>query len=382
MTATEDRLNRTDFRLCPACRKLHAGVTVCPSCESPLMLVDHTFFVNKTLGKYRIRGILGIGGMGVIFQAVHSSLNKKVAIKNFIPRPDSPSFEKRFLREAQMLAGLKHPNIVKVFDFDISDWGTPYYVMDYLEGHTLGDEIHKCPNGMHPPVMRPYLEAIISGLSYAHKQGIVHRDLKPENIFIEIVRGEKTVKILDFGIAKPLFKEEGAVSLTATEAVLGTPFYLAPEQLMNKNIGPHTDQYALALIVAEMVSGRRVRRGKNLGEIFSKEIHRPIPLKHLEKCKLPAGFEGALTRATLPDHGGRFPDIEAFGRELDVLLQGKPDGASTYVFNMKRTTQKTFLSIEEEVRLEARKKRMKRIITIAAAIAAVILLAVLGYLIL
>lgn len=368
MSTPDTVLKQTDFRLCSKCNKLHSGLTTCPNCSSPLKLVDYTFFLNKTVGKYTIEKVIGAGGMGIVYQALHKTLEKKVAIKIFIPKAGDTTFEKRFLREARILAGLKHPNIVEVYDFEVSQWGTPYYVMEYLEGKTLGDLINEHPNGFPPELFDSILEPIIQGLSHAHQKGIVHRDLKPENIFIEEVYEKQVLKILDFGIAKSLVGEKGeATSLTATETVLGTPFYLAPEQILNKNIGPHTDQYALALIIAEILSGKAVRSGKNIGEILYTEVHKALRLEEAAFKKISGEIKKTLIKATTPDPSKRFPDIGSFGSAILNVLEKKPQKKSGRI-TIKHPARKKFITIEEEVRREAKKKRLLRAGIIAGAV--------------
>lgn len=377
MSPSETRLKQTDFRLCSTCGKLHSGVTTCPSCSAPLRLVDYTFFLQKTLGKYTIENVLGAGGMGIVFQALHKTLGKKVALKIFIPGPNASSFEKRFTREARIMAGLKHPNIVEVYDFDISQWGTPYFVMEYLEGKTLGDLIGEHPGGIPASLFPSLLEPVVQALNHAHKKGIVHRDLKPENIFIETAHGEPVVKILDFGIAKSVKGEEGSTDLTAVGTVLGTLYYLAPEQVSKKDIGPYTDQYALALIVAEMFSGKPVRQGKDIGEILYTDVQNPIVLKGIAAEKVPRDIRRFLVRATLPNPGGRFPDIVAFGTAVLNALASSVEGETNPLPGMRETrpvmerkaattvvkhpTRKKFISIEEEARRAAGKKLMLRL---------------------
>lgn len=388
MSTSDARLRQTDFRLCSKCGKLHTGVTTCPSCSVPLQLVDYTFFLGKTLGKYTIETALGAGGMGIVFQALHKTLGKKVALKIFIPGTNAELFEKRFLREARIMAGLKHPNIVEVYDFDISQWGTPYYVMEYLDGKTLGEIIREHPDGIPAFLFPDYLEPTVQALGHAHEKGIVHRDLKPENIFIETAHGKPVVKILDFGIAKSIKGEEDATRLTSTGTVLGTPYYLAPEQVSKKNIGPHTDQYALGLIVAEMFSGKAIRRGKDVGEILYTDVRNPLVLEGISAKKIPRAIRRFLVRATLPDPGGRFPDIGAFGTAvLNALppsiesetrpLPGARDvrppvdlkGTATVA---KHHSRKKFVSIEEEARWEARKKLLFRLGLVVLAIVVIL----------
>lgn len=401
MRPSDTKLKQTAFRLCSKCNRLHAGVTTCPSCESPLQLIDYSFFLSKTLGKYTIKEVLGAGGMGIVFQALHTTLDKIVALKIFIPGSDSELFEKRFLREARILAGLKHSNIIEVYDFEISQWGTPYYVMEYLEGETLGDVIKKSCGGLPLQLFSDYLEPVIQALNHAHKKGIVHRDLKPENIFIEEIHGKKVLKILDFGIAKSVKRGEEAVSLTASETVLGTPFYLAPEQVLNENIGPHTDQYALALIVAEMLSGEVVRGSKNIGEILYTEVHKPIRFEDALYDKIPEEVQGVLVKATMPNPSNRFPDIQAFGTALLEALGPKTESIPTVQSALltapipepkkdkepppvkrkspttaaKHPSRKEFISTEEEARLQAKKKQMLWLGIAAASVLLVLIIA-------
>lgn len=373
MSSSEDRLKKTDFRLCPECQKLHSGKTTCPKCSVPLSLVDYTFFLGKSLGKYKITEVLGIGGMGIVFKALHEALNKTVAIKIFIPSTDDGSFEKRFLREARILAGLKHPNIIEVYDFDISQWGMPFYVMEYLEGKTLGEIIRANSRGLSAERVSYYLKPIIRGLDHAHKKGIVHRDLKPDNIFIDTIHDQEVLKILDFGIAKSMVADESTgADLTATETVLGTPYYLTPEQILNKNIGPHTDQYALALITGEMLSGQVIRGGKSIGEILYKEVHNPIQLQTLNKKRIPPAIGEVLVKATMPKPNKRYPGIGAFGRALaeamDQTQPGTPATVAETVVSKVSSSRKTFLSIEEEASRDIRHKKIKRFGLIAAVV--------------
>ena len=349
MSSSEAKLIQTDFRLCPKCNKLHTALTTCPACASSLTLVDYTFFLGKTLGKYTIKKVLGAGGMGIVFQALHNTLNKKVAVKIFVPSSDDPSFEKRFLREAQILAGLNHPNIVEVYDFDISEWGTPFYVMEYLEGKTLGEVIKGFPKGLPVRMVESLIEPVFQGLSHAHKNGIVHRDLKPENIFIEEIQDKQVVRILDFGIAKSITAGDEAATLTATKTVLGTPYYIAPEQVLNKNVGTHTDQYALALIIAEMLSGVVIRSGKNVGEILFSDAHKQVQLEDSILKKIPGELKQPLVKATRLEPEKRFPDINSFG---SAVLKG------LYAAGSKGTYRIPTAPSTKDVRLEGKKKQM------------------------
>lgn len=382
MEKSEEITTQKDLRLCASCSKIHGGSTTCPDCASPLTLIEPDFFVGKFFGKYKIQKILGRGGMGIVFMGVHSTLKKKVAIKTFIPDTRNPNIEKRFFREAKILAELKHPNIIEIHDFDVSPWGTAYYVMDYVEGVTLRHEIQRFPKGIIPALFREYLEQMVLGLAYAHKKGIIHRDLKPENILIESKQGKRILKILDFGIAKSLVTETEETKLTATSAILGTPYYITPEQILNKNIGAHTDQYALALMVKEMLTGKIARAGKSAAEIIYKEAKQSLQPAKLGTYNIAEPVIQALVKATDPNPKNRFPSVRAFGNAI-LAAVGAPKTKETSqkasAPHPGRTAQfdkaKPFMSIEEEVKWKARKKKrlwwlLAAFLVIAAAVAA------------
>jgi len=318
-----------DLRVCGRCDRVHGTGTTCPECGAPLALADATFFLGKEFGKYRVERLLGAGGMGVVFAARHATLNRPAALKLVQPGTADDAFLKRFLREAQVLAGLKHPNIVEVYDFDVSPWGPPYYVMEYLEGRTLREIINRRGRDLALPDYAALLRDLEAALTYAHQKGVVHRDLKPENIFAAVYGDRVVAKVLDFGIAKLLAEGSEATHLTASGAVMGTPNYLAPEQILLQPVGPATDQYALALVLAEMVTGRAVRAGKSLGEICSVEIRHPLPLVWPGRPDLSEGLRETLHRATQPDPAARFPDVRSFVEGLGLPPPGEPTGRLT-----------------------------------------------------
>jgi len=315
-----------DLRVCGHCEKVHGTGTTCPGCGAPLALADGTFFLGKEFGKYRVERLLGSGGMGVVYGARHTTLNRPAALKLVQPGTADEAFLKRFLREAQVLAELKHPNIVEVYDFDVSPWGPPYYIMEYLEGRTLREIINRRGRDLTLADYAPLLRDLEAALSYAHQKGVIHRDLKPENIFAAAYGDRVVGKVLDFGIAKLLSEGSESTHLTASGAVMGTPNYLAPEQILLQPVGPATDQYAMALVVAEMVTGHAVRAGKSLGEICSVEIRHPLPLVWPGRPDLGEGMRSALHRATQPDPAARFPDVRSFVEALGLPPPGEPTG--------------------------------------------------------
>lgn len=307
-----------ELRLCHHCHKAHAGITTCPGCRSALTLADHTLFVGETFGKYHIESVLGVGGMGVVYRATHTLLDRPVALKIVLPQNADERFLKRFTREARVLAELRHPSIVEVYDYDVSDWDTPYYVMELLSGQPLRAFLDAPGRSRSLEAFAGLLRDVARGLNFAHRKGVIHRDLKPENIHVERIDEQPRAKILDFGIAKLMREGPEVTNLTLSGMVVGTPAYLAPEQILQKGMGPHTDQYALALIVAEIVLGQQVRGGMTLGEICSVEISRPVVLSMEGRPDVPEAVRVAISRATDPNPNNRFPDVFAFMRALGI----------------------------------------------------------------
>ncbi len=279
---------------------------------------DKDFLVGKTLGKYKIVDILGTGGMGIVYRAIHSFLRHQVAIKIILPHMDKRDLA-RFQREARVLAELHHPNIVEIYDFDITEWGQPYYVMELLYGRSLKEEIKAHPEGLDHKIFCMYTHQIASALSYAHSKGIIHRDLKPSNIFVAEIGGEKVIKVLDFGLAKHFPSEAGRATFTTTSKILGTPYYMAPEQVLYQKLGPYTDIYAMALIGAEMLLGKPVRAGKPLGEILGDEMKRPLTLEDEDLEKIPPQMLEVLKKATEPDIKKRYHDSMEFFKDICSL---------------------------------------------------------------
>ncbi|WP_224367724.1 serine/threonine protein kinase [Hyalangium versicolor] len=226
---------------------------------------------------YRIEAELGHGGMGTVFRATHIGLDKTMAVKVLSPRAiSSPDLLARFSREARVAGKVNHPAMTHVIDFGVEQ-GTPYIVMEYVDGIELAEYIERhgaMPLRQAVAVMRQ----IVSLLHAAHSLGIVHRDLKPSNI--KIVQagpddGQLFVKVLDFGIAKVIGDMAG--QLTSEGMMVGTPAYMAPEQISGKPIDGRTDLYAAGLICHEMLSGVRAFKGETIARILHAQLNEPPP---------------------------------------------------------------------------------------------------------
>ena len=206
-------------------------------------------------GRFTILEKLGVGGMGAVYRAHQRSVDREVAIKVIHPKLSGDrSAVKRFLREARLASRLSQPNIVNVYDFGQSET-VLYLVMELLRGHTLAAELGQ-GRRINPRRTVVIASQLCDALEAAHAQGIVHRDLKPSNIVIlDDPPGRDLIKVLDFGLAKSLIQDSGSV-VTNTDALLGTPLYMAPEQIEGKVSDQRADLYSLGCILYEMLSGR------------------------------------------------------------------------------------------------------------------------------
>jgi serine/threonine protein kinase len=226
-------------------------------------------------GRYRLDRLLGQGGMGEVWAATHAITRRRVAMK-FLRASASlrPEMRRRLLREARMANRVRHPSVVDVLDVFVLDGGVPVMVMDLLIGETLGAKLARekvLPVAQVAGLLLPVVEAVQA----AHALGVVHRDLKPDNIFL--IKGQGVaIKVLDFGIAKWTAKEgeePESGSLTGPGSVVGTPWYMAPEQCYGeKDIDERADVWALGVILYECLAGRRPVEGSHVGELVRRML--------------------------------------------------------------------------------------------------------------
>jgi serine/threonine-protein kinase len=310
-----------EIRRCTNCGTIAAAASAirCVKCEGRLELGDERELLGRRLGSYTLTEVIGAGGMGVVFRARHETLERDAAVKLLLPGETADSAHRRFLNEARLLAGLRHPNVVAVYDFAEADWGAPYLVLELLEGRSAEALLADCrargESALPPAVVAAILADAVAGLDAAHAAGIVHRDLKPSNLFVCSEGGRAVTKVIDFGIARADFSDTEATRLTASSAVVGTPLYLAPEQLRHEPTGPACDQYALALTACELLCGVAVRDGLTFAQILRFEIAEPVPVRE-RFPDLGGATARALERATDPDPARRHDDLGAF---LDAL---------------------------------------------------------------
>jgi eukaryotic-like serine/threonine-protein kinase len=264
------------------------------------------------LGKYRIDGQIGTGGMGHVVRASHLYLHQPVAIKLLLPEMTaSHSTVQRFLREAQATVKLRSEHSARVMDVGTTDEGVPFMVMEFLDGNDL-NQILRHHGPQQPAIVVDLLLQACEGIAEAHALGIVHRDIKPSNFFItRRPDGSMLLKILDFGISKtPIGYEE----LTGTQTVIGTPSYMAPEQMKSgRDADPRSDIWSLGVVMYQLLSGRLPFSGESYAELVLKvglEPPAPIPVP------LPAGLGDVIMRCLEKDPGQRYQHVGELARML------------------------------------------------------------------
>jgi serine/threonine protein kinase/tetratricopeptide (TPR) repeat protein len=264
--------------------------------------------IGETVSHYRITRQLGSGGMGVVYEAVDTKLNRTVALK-FLP-PEltrDPDAKARFLHEAQAVSALDHPNVCTVYEIGETDNGQLFLAMARYDGETLADLVKRGPQ----PIARvlDITRQVASGLTKAHDMAIVHRDIKPANIFLT---ADGLVKILDFGLAKL----SGQTQLTRTGTTLGTPVYMSPEQAKGENVDQRTDLWSLGVVCYEMVTGHPPFRGDSSQAVIYANLNlEPKPLGEL-RADIPDSLDEVVRTALKKEAGNRYSSATAMLRDL------------------------------------------------------------------
>jgi len=254
---------------------------------------------GKQLGPYQVVAPLGEGGMAAVYKAYQPSVDRYVALK-VLPRyfASDPQFVGRFEQEAKVIAKFQHPHILPVFDFGEAD-GYTYIVMPFVEGGTLADFLKGQP--LSPAQIERVISQVGDALAYAHARGVVHRDVKPSNILID--PGGNCL-LTDFGVAKIV---EGTAQFTRTGGIVGTPAYMAPEQIQGHELDGRSDLYSLGIVLYEMAAGRPPYRAETPPAIFVKHLHDPLPLPRTLNPALPEGIERVILKALAKNREARYP---------------------------------------------------------------------------
>ncbi|HEX7842616.1 MAG TPA: serine/threonine-protein kinase, partial [Kofleriaceae bacterium] len=317
--------NRQDARFCGVCGAAmeSTGLLSHPRIEPAPVLIG-----REIAGRYRVLAKLGEGGMGAVFRAEQISLKRTVAVK--LLRPDvsaDPMLLRRFNAEAEVVAKLSHPSTVNIYDFGQDADGTLFIAMELIDGRSLRSVIQQ---EAPLPLGRTLAIAlqIAASLADAHAHGIVHRDLKPDNVMLtDRGRERDVVRVLDFGIAK-LRDDTRATQAAMTQQgdMLGTPQYMAPEQIRAEPIDGRTDIYALGCLLYEMVTGRLPHEAATVLAMLSKHLmEAPVPpTQRRPDLGLWPAIDPLILGAMAKDPKARPPTMEGFGEQLAALLRSLP----------------------------------------------------------
>jgi eukaryotic-like serine/threonine-protein kinase len=270
-------------------------------------------------GKYRVERVLGVGGMGVVVAALHEALRQRVALKFLLPElgVEREAVE-RFAREARAMASLRGEHVARVLDVGTLESGAPYFVMEYLEGEDLAKACRR--RGPLPgDEAVAYVLQACEALAEAHRAGLVHRDLKPANLFLTRgVDGSPFVKVLDFGVSKATAGTKGTgFDLTSTSSLMGSPRYMAPEQLRDaRRVDPRADLWSLGIVLHELLTAESPFAAETLPELHVAILQgSPRPLR-ARRPDLPPALEAAVACCLEKDPGRRFPHVAALAEAI------------------------------------------------------------------
>jgi len=378
---------------CPACRRCFPDeVNHCPQdgdATTPSLLGEPILDA-----RYQLERRLGQGGMGVVFQARHIFLKTSHAIKVILPDlvGNDPMLVTRFRQEALAAAAIRHPNIIAVTDFGVVRGTMPFLVMEFVSGQSLQDILAE-EKVMSPERALEFACAIGAGVGAAHKQNIVHRDLKPLNIMMQ--KGQaisEGLKILDFGLAKIKSGELlGSFVQAKTSGLMGSPFYMAPEQWSDEEPDGRADIYSLGIILYQMLAGDVPFKGSSIPSIMKKHLTLPVPSFKSAGIEVSPRLEAVVFHALEKEISARTPTVEAFVAELRAAVAAggsavrtggetarpTPDEtiyspASSTAENQKQTTSESAfdsmagtvsssaLSVEDQAKLAASREAYER----------------------
>ncbi len=282
-------------------------------------------------GRYRIERLISRGGMGAVFEATQLGLDRAVAIKLLLPSLSrDEKMRERFRREARSAASLRHPNIIQIYDYGISDHG-PYIVMELARGKSLRQLLSQ--GALEISLSVELMSQICSALDAAHSAQIIHRDLKPDNIIVEEQSdGRVIAKVLDFGIAKMREgrpDEECGANLTGAN-IIGSPAYMSPEQSLGDTIDARSDIYSLGVVLYEMLTGSTPFGKGSAGALMTRQINAPPPRLAAARPEIPVAIEAVVMRALAKDREARFASATQFAHALRKAFDDPEGFAAEY----------------------------------------------------
>jgi eukaryotic-like serine/threonine-protein kinase len=278
-------------------------------------------------GRYQVESVLGRGGMGVVFRAVQTSMQRPVAMKTLHPQfALAPEFFERFKREAEIASRLHHPNIITVFDFGRTSDGTCYYVMELLEGENLRQRV-KNDSPMTLRQAAAVIEQATLGVGHAHKQNVIHRDIKPHNVMLSLIDGNEYVKVLDFGLVKAM--EKDGDELTSTGQVLGTPQYMPPEQAGGDQVDHRSDLYSLTGVFYYCLTARSPFGAKTVRKALQAALTQKVPPISTSRfgAPVPEAIERFCQKGLAVDPAARFQSADEFIDALHAAIAETSDSA-------------------------------------------------------
>jgi eukaryotic-like serine/threonine-protein kinase len=372
---------------CPVCQARYPlGSAFCPEDGSRLVAPPPSAardpLVGQTVeGRYLVDGVLGHGGMGVVYEVTHTGIRKRFAMK--VLRREltkSPESVERFYTEARAAASIGSEHIVDISDFVRLADGSVGFVMEFLDGEPLSAAMKR---GLALEDIFDICLQTCEALAAAHRSGIIHRDLKPDNVFLVRRASGAFVKVVDFGVAKVA---GSAKNLTRTGTVFGTPYYMSPEQAAGKTVDARTDVYAMGVIMYEMVAGKVPFEADTFMGILTKHLFEtPLPPRELKlDFHLPVGLESIILMCLEKDPRARYQSMDDLFADLGLAREGKKtraDGLTTLVVKQRKAADvrqgvpRDFW-FKTEDRRSASPGRRKAIVAAIAAVSVAVLAAV------
>jgi serine/threonine-protein kinase len=291
-------------------------------------------------GKYRVTAVMGVGGMGVVVEAMHTTLDERVAIKFLRPDVvDEQETRSRFFREARACIKIRSEHVVRVLDVGELESRVPFIVMEYLEGRDLERIVRK--DGPLPPHdAASYVLQACEAVAEAHALGIVHRDLKPANLFLtKRADGTPCVKVLDFGISKLVPTQHGTqnLGLTSTSAVMGSPIYMSPEQMRaSRDVDARTDIWSLGTILFEVLTGEAPFKGNTMPELCASILQDETPPLRDYRLDVPPGLELVIRTCLQKRPVDRYQDVGEFARALADVVGPEGEASRRRVLGVMR----------------------------------------------
>jgi serine/threonine protein kinase len=341
-----------------------AELVLCP--DDGGVLLTNSKLADPMLGttlmdRYEIMDVAGKGGMGVVYRARHTGLDRVVAVK--VLKADLIYDEKSSLRfqvEALAASRLKHPNVISVYDYGVSPSGQPFLVMDLIEGESLTQFIT-------PETLMDYKRAVpifmqtCSALEHAHRNEIIHRDVKPSNIILVDLEGQRDhVLIVDFGIAQLGLLADDGLRLTQTGEIFGSPLYMSPEQCMGEKIDKRTDVYSLGAVMYEVLTGVPPLMGKTSVDTIRRKLSenaKPFKIAR-PQVNVPEPLEGVVLKALAIEPKHRFQSMDELRSAIEAAMRGDTVVALNTSTGLPEIGKTDFSNIDQQLELESEKKTM------------------------